>query len=157
VEIVNTDAEGRLILADALSYAGKIKPDITVDVATLTASCRAALGTKIAGLFTPSDSLADELMQSSRRTGERIWRLPLAEELRGEIKSRVADLKNLGGLYGGAIAAALFLREFAPSSEWAHIDMAGPVLTGDHSGSMATGFGVALLVDFVLACEKRSQ
>src|SRR6266566_3822893 len=112
VEVLNTDAEGRLILADALALASREKPDAIVDLATLTGACRVALGPSVGGLFSNDQSLADQLMRCARETGERLWQLPLVKEYREHLKSNVADMKNIGGSHGGAITAALILEEF---------------------------------------------
>lgn len=126
VEVLNTDAEGRLILADALSYAVEQKPARVLDLATLTGACLVALGTKIAGLFSNDDSFAQDVLAASRLTGERAWRLPLDDDFKDAIKSQVADLKNVGGKWGGASTAAKFLEQFVGQSCWVHLDIAGP-------------------------------
>jgi leucyl aminopeptidase len=125
-EIINTDAEGRLVLADALAYASEQKPDAMVDVATLTGAIKVALGPKATGMFSNDDALAGELSAAAQAAGERLWRLPLYDEYRRELDSEVADLKNTGGRWGGSILAALFLREFVGNGiPWAHLDIAG--------------------------------
>jgi leucyl aminopeptidase len=154
VEIGNTDAEGRLILIDAMAYAlKKYKPDIMIDIATLTGACVVALGEKIAGLFTPDDELADTLMQSSRTTGERLWRMPLPDDYKELLKSETADMNNISNTrWAGAITAALFLSEFVGNTRWAHIDIAGPasIKKGhDYCDAGGTGFGVRLFCDFI--------
>ena len=154
IEIGNTDAEGRLILADAMSYTlNTYKPDIMVDVATLTGACVVALGEKIAGLFTPDDALAEAIIASGQKTHERIWRLPLPEDYRELLKSEIADINNMSSTrYGGAITAALFLSGFAEGTRWAHIDIAGPAYQKKGSaycGAGGTGFGVRLFCDLV--------
>jgi len=126
VEVLNTDAEGRLILADALSYAAEGKPARIIDLATLTGACLVALGTKIAGLFSNDQAFADDVLASCQRTGERAWRLPLDDDFKEAIKSGVADLKNVGGKWGGAITAAKFLEHFVAEIPWVHLDIAGP-------------------------------
>ena len=126
VEILNTDAEGRLILADALAYASTLKPDIMIDMATLTGACEVALGSFTAGLFAKEDKDAAELLKAAISAGERLWRLPLAGELESSIRSDIADIKNIGGRFGGAITAALFLKHFTKDLPWAHLDIAGP-------------------------------
>ena len=127
MEIVHTDAEGRLILADALSYASRLRPDEIIDLATLTGACVVALGTEITGLFTKDEGLRDRLLEAGRREGEKLWPLPLEDDYRELIKGETADLKNSGGRWGGAITAALFLREFVDEKiAWAHLDIAGP-------------------------------
>ena len=154
IEINNTDAEGRLILADAISYVIKeYKPDILIDVATLTGACVVALGEKIAGLFSPDDELAEKIIQSAKKTGERCWRMPLPEDYRELLKSEFADISNMSSSrWGGAITAALFLSEFIKDTRWAHIDIAGPAYVKketDYCGAGGTGFGVRLLCDII--------
>ena len=126
VEVLNTDAEGRLILADALSYAVEGKPGRLLDLATLTGSCMVALGTKVAGLLSNDDAFSREVLAACQRTGERAWRLPLDDDYKEQLKSNVADLKNVGGKHGGAITAAKFLQQFVGSTPWVHLDIAGP-------------------------------
>jgi leucyl aminopeptidase len=144
MEIINTDAEGRLILADALSYASRLKPQAIVDVATLTGACVVALGPEITGIFCNDDKLRSQLLESARRQGEKMWPLPLEEEYWDMIKSDVADMKNSGGRWGGAITAALFLKEFVDEGiPWAHLDIAGPCLVeSDKPYRPAGGTGV---------------
>jgi leucyl aminopeptidase len=154
IEINNTDAEGRLILADAISYVLKeYRPDILIDVATLTGACVVALGEKIAGLFSPDDDLAEKIIQSAKKTGERCWRMPLPEDYRELLKSEFADISNMSSSkWGGAITAALFLSEFIKDTKWAHIDIAGPAYIKketDYCGPGGTGFGVRLLCDLI--------
>jgi len=126
VEVLNTDAEGRLILADALAFAAGRKPARIVDLATLTGACVVALGTKIAGLFSNDDPTADAVLAACRKAGERAWRLPLDDDFKEQLKSHVADFKNVGGKHGGAITAAKFLQQFVGGLPWAHLDIAGP-------------------------------
>jgi leucyl aminopeptidase len=126
VEVLNTDAEGRLILADALSYAVEQNPARIVDLATLTGSCMVALGMRVAGLFGNDDALCQSVLDGCRLTGERAWRLPLDDDYKEALKSDVADLKNVGGKWGGAITAAKFLEQFVGETPWAHLDIAGP-------------------------------
>lgn len=146
VEVLNTDAEGRLILADALSYASRLKPDVVVDYATLTGACVVALGSEYAGLFSDSTELLEQLLTASEAAGEKLWRLPLAKEYRDQLECDIADLKNIGSGGPGAILAALFLKEFAPKeAKWAHIDIAGPAYVSrgnEYTKRGATGFGV---------------
>ena len=159
VEIRNTDAEGRLLLADALAYGSLFKPDLTIDLATLTGAAVSALGERVAALFSRSDSLAKELVSWGERVAEPLWRLPLCDIYRGDLKSDVADLKNSQyGTGAGAIKAALFLDSFAPKGEWAHLDIAGTayVEKGSFFGIPgATGFGVRLLSLFLEEWSKR--
>ena len=152
VEVNNTDAEGRLVLADALHVALAQKPACIVDVATLTGACMVALGPHTAGMFANDEDLAASLATAAAAAGEDIWRLPLTEALRDQLKSDVADMRNTGERYGGAITAALFLRTFAGSAPWAHLDIAGPVTSSQASGARgkgATGFGVATLLQWL--------
>jgi len=153
IEVLNTDAEGRLVLADALSLASEEKPDAIVDLATLTGACMVALGPKIAGVMGTSERLIRQLKSAADRSGERIWELPLPEDYRSQIDSTVADMKNIGTPHGGAITAALLLKEFVEEGiPWAHLDIAGPSNSTEADGEVAiggTGFGVRLLVDLV--------
>ena len=153
VEVLNTDAEGRLILADALSLASEAEPDAIVDLATLTGACVVALGTKVAGLMGNHDVWIDAVEEAADRSGERVWHLPLPADYRKQLDSPVADLKNIGNRWGGTLTAALFLREFvADGIPWAHLDIAGPAWTDNVDGDAAkggTGFGVRLLVDLI--------
>jgi leucyl aminopeptidase len=149
-EILNTDAEGRLILADGLSLAVEDGVDAIVDIATLTGSAMAALGTKMAALFANDDGLAGQVSAAAANTDERVWRMPLEHGYRKLIDSQVADMKNIGGPYGGAIIAALFLHEFVGTTPWAHIDMAGTMNSDSDEGWLskgATGYGTRLLID----------
>ncbi|MGE0821401.1 MAG: leucyl aminopeptidase [Candidatus Binatia bacterium] len=153
VEVLNTDAEGRLILADALINAVQDKPDVIIDLATLTGACIIALGGQVAGLFSNNDELAETLMNCSKETGEPLWRLPLVKEYKDDIKSSIADIKNTGGGNAGAIAAALFLQEFVGDVPWAHLDIAGPAFTEKESAYTpkgGTGFGVRTLVRYLI-------
>ena len=154
VEIGNTDAEGRLILIDAMAYAiKKYKPDTMVDLATLTGACMVALGDKIAGVFTQDQDLSDAIVAAGKKTHERCWPMPLPEDYKETLKSDVADISNMSSSkYGGAVTAALFLSEFVGPTRWAHIDIAGPVYAGkesDYCPPGATGFGVRLLCDLM--------
>ncbi|HYP04074.1 MAG TPA: leucyl aminopeptidase, partial [Cyanobium sp.] len=155
IEINNTDAEGRLTLADALVYACRLEPDAVVDLATLTGACVVALGEEIAGLWSSSDGLADALQAASKAGGEELWRMPLRSSYKEGIKSPIADLKNTGPRAGGSITAALFLRDFVtPKLPWAHLDIAGTVWSEKGRGmdpAGATGFGVRTLVAWVCA------
>jgi leucyl aminopeptidase len=154
VEVLNTDAEGRLILADALISAVEDKPDVIIDLATLTGACMAALGTQIAGMFCNNQELADALQACGKASGEALWPLPLVKEYKDEIKSSVADIKNIGGGYGGAITAALFLEEFVGEMPWAHLDIAGPAFAErdmPYTSKGGTGFGVRTLVRYVMS------
>ncbi len=149
-EIHNTDAEGRLILADGLSLAVEETPDAIVDIATLTGSALAALGPKIAAVLGSDQGWVDQVRAAAGRTGEKVWQLPLAEEYRKMLDSDVADVKNVGGAYAGAITAALFLDEFTGDRPWAHLDIAGTMNAESDEGWLsrgATGFGTRLLID----------
>ncbi|WP_445630802.1 leucyl aminopeptidase [Nostoc sp. DSM 114167] len=153
IEVNNTDAEGRLTLADALVYADKLGLDAIVDLATLTGANVIALGDDIAGLYTPDDAVASQLEKAAQTSGEKIWRMPMEEKYFEGLKSGIADMKNTGPRPGGAITAALFLKQFVKQTPWAHLDIAGPVWTDKENGynsSGATGYGVRTLVDWVL-------
>eukprot|EP00270_Netrium_digitus_P015077 TRINITY_DN5220_c0_g1_i1.p1 TRINITY_DN5220_c0_g1~~TRINITY_DN5220_c0_g1_i1.p1 ORF type:complete len:686 (+),score=214.24 TRINITY_DN5220_c0_g1_i1:133-2190(+) len=150
IEVNNTDAEGRLTLADALLYAQELKVDAIVDLATLTGACIVALGTDIAGLFTPKDEVAEEISLAAKAAGEKLWRMPMEEGYWEGMKSNIADMVNTGGRWGGAITASLFLKQFVDDKvDWAHLDIAGPVWNQNKGGG--TGFATALLVEWVLA------
>ncbi|KAL4571365.1 hypothetical protein LXL04_018123 [Taraxacum kok-saghyz] len=150
IEVNNTDAEGRLTLADALVYACNQGVDKIVDLATLTGACIVALGPSIAGVFTQSDELAKEVVAASEVAGEKLWRMPMEESYWEMMKSGVADMANSGGRQGGSILAALFLKQFVDEKvEWLHIDMAGPVW--NDKKKTATGFAVPTLVEWVVS------
>ena len=149
-EIHNTDAEGRLVLADGLSLGVEAKPDAIIDIATLTGACVAALGPKMAGVLGNNQPFIDQVKTASDRTDEKLWQLPLAREYRKLLDSNVADMRNIGGPYGGAITAALFLAEFVGDTPWAHLDIAGPMDVDSDDGwnsRGATGYGTRLLID----------
>jgi leucyl aminopeptidase len=150
IEILNTDAEGRLVLCDALTYAERFKPAAVVDIATLTGACVVALGHHRSGLFCANDGLANELLAAGEKAQDPAWRMPLDEEYDEALKSNFADMGNVGGRAGGAITAAMFLKRFTAKLPWAHLDIAG---TAWKSGTAkgATGRPVALLTHFVLA------
>jgi leucyl aminopeptidase len=149
VEVLNTDAEGRLILCDAITYARRYKPAAVVDVATLTGACVIALGSHFSGLMSNDDALARELEAAGRRADDRAWRMPVGEEYADQLKSNFADFANIGGREGGACTAAAFLWKFTKDLSWAHLDIAGTAwLGGAQKGS--TGRPVPLLVDFLL-------
>ncbi|HET7794066.1 MAG TPA: leucyl aminopeptidase [Rhizobacter sp.] len=150
IEILNTDAEGRLILCDALTYVERFKPAVVVDVATLTGACVVALGHHNSGLFSPDDALANELLAASQTALDPLWRLPLDDEYAEGLKSNFADVGNVGPRPGGAITAAIFLKRFTAKYRWAHIDIAGTAWkSGGAKG--ATGRPVPLLTHFVLS------
>ena len=152
VEIDNTDAEGRLTLADALVYAGKLQPTYTIDFATLTGACIIALGPHIAGVMSKDDELVGLWTGASERVGEDMWRLPLPDALKDQLKSPIADMRNTGDRWGGAITAGLFLSEFTAGQRWMHVDIAGPAMVRkpfgvcDEGGS---GFPVATILEFL--------
>jgi leucyl aminopeptidase len=153
VEIGNTDAEGRLILADALSYAVKnLHPTQIIDFATLTGAMEIALGNETTGLMSNNDALADSLIRAGSDTFERAWRLPLFEEYKDQLKSDIADIRNIGGRAAGSITAALFLQEFVENTPWAHFDIAGTAFLNDakrYHPKYGTGIGVRLMIDFL--------
>jgi leucyl aminopeptidase len=151
-EVLNTDAEGRLVLADALAWMAEQRPDAVIDFATLTGAMVIALGKKVAGFFATSPELADELRESAGATGERVWQMPLLDDLRKQGDSEVADIKNIGTRWGGAIFAALFLRDFVGDTPWIHVDIAGPARSDEaehHLPKGATGMGTRLLIDWI--------
>ena len=153
IEINNTDAEGRLTLADALVYADKLGLDAIVDLATLTGACVVALGDDISGLWSPDRALADGILAAAELAGENFWQMPLAEKYFDGLKSPIADMKNTGPRGGGSITAALFLKQFIKDTAWAHLDVAGPVWSDKEYGvnnSGATGHPVRTLVNWVL-------
>jgi leucyl aminopeptidase len=149
IEIINTDAEGRLVLADVLWYvASKFKPKFMVDLATLTGAIMVALGTEHAGLFSNNDELAERLLKAGVETGEKVWRMPLSAEYDKLIDSQFADMKNTGGRHGGSITAAQFLQRFVDGTPWAHLDIAGTAMgapKNEINQSWGSGFGVRLL------------
>jgi len=153
VEVLNTDAEGRLVLADGLVLASRAKPDAIIDLATLTGAARVALGVRFAAVLGTDQPLIDALRTAGDDSGERLWQLPLADEYKDDLKSTVADLKNVsGGPEGGAIIAALFLREFVDAVPWAHLDIAGPAFAerdAPEATRGGTGFGVRLLLAYL--------
>ncbi len=153
IEVLNTDAEGRLVLADALWYTiERFKPEFVVDLATLTGAILVALGNEHAGLFSNNDDLADRLLKAGLTSGEKLWRMPLAPEYDKIIDAKNADVKNTGGRYAGAITAAQFLQRFVKDTPWAHLDIAGTAMgspTNEINQSWASGFGVQLLNQLV--------
>ncbi|MCK9503605.1 MAG: leucyl aminopeptidase [Porticoccaceae bacterium] len=149
IEILNTDAEGRLILCDALTYAERFKPSVVIDIATLTGACVIALGNHATGLFSNNEELAEKLNAIGEFTGDRVWRLPLWEEYDEQLKSNFADMANIGGRNAGSVTAACFLARFTKKFTWAHLDIAGTAWnSGNQKG--ATGRPVALLTEFVI-------
>jgi leucyl aminopeptidase len=157
VEITDTDAEGRLVLADALAYTVKnLKPSRIIDLATLTGAIMVALGEEASGLMSNNDVLADLLVRAGSETGERVWRMPLYDEYRDQLKSDIADMKNTGGRFAGACTAAMFLQEFVGKTTWAHLDIAGTAFHGEskrYTPKHATGVGVRLLVSLLESLE----
>jgi leucyl aminopeptidase len=158
VEVQNTDAEGRMILCDALHYAVEQKCETIVDIATLTGSCVVALGQYKAGLFGNDENLIEQLRKASEQSGENIWYMPSGDEYAKEMKSKIADLKNVGSKWGGACTAAAFLKQFIGKAKWAHLDIAGVDIFEDataYSAEGASGFGVRLLITFLLNLAKK--
>jgi leucyl aminopeptidase len=152
VEIINTDAEGRLVLADALAYAARLEPDVIVDAATLTGAALIALGKSCSAFYATSNELANALEAAAKEAGESFWRMPLLDDLAEQLKSDVADLKHTGDRYGGSILGALFLREFVGGRPWIHCDVAGPVYAERARGAYpkgATGHAVLTFLHFV--------
>jgi leucyl aminopeptidase len=152
IEVLNTDAEGRIVLGDALAYARERGAKTIIDFATLTGACVVALGSIAAGLLGNDDALQEKIRASANRTGDRVWLLPLWQEYKDKIKSDVADIKNTGGRYGGAITAAAFLAKYVGDTPWAHLDIAGTAWTTEELPYLtkgATGFGVRLVVDLL--------
>jgi leucyl aminopeptidase len=162
VEVLNTDAEGRIILADAISYGiNSYNPKAIIDLATLTGACIIALGANVAAAIGTSRELIYRLIQASQETGEKIWELPLYDEFRDQLRSNVADIKNIGGRPGGAITAAAFLSNFTDNIPWVHLDIAGTAWTQEgtyersYNPKGATGFGLRTIVK-LLGDESRS-
>ena len=153
IEVGHTDAEGRMILADALDYASKQKPDEIIDFATLTGACVVALGLNVAGIFTKNDRMADSLYKLGLKTYERVWRLPMWDEYHKANESKIADVNNDGGRWGGAITAAKFLENFVDKKiPWAHLDIAGPAIDNDltnYNKTYMTGFGVRIMFEYL--------
>jgi leucyl aminopeptidase len=152
IEIINTDAEGRLVLADVLSYARRYEPSAVVDAATLTGACVIALGHSATGVFGNDDALVQEVLAAGKRSGETGWHMPLLDEYRDLIKSDVADIKNSGGRPAGASTAAMFLKEFTDSYPWVHLDIAGTAYSEGDLGYIPkgpTGVPVGTFVEFV--------
>ena len=153
VEILNTDAEGRMVLCDALAYAARQKCDVIIDIATLTGACMVALGAYKAGLMSNDDNLVGALQKAAEESGESVWRLPTGEEYAEEMKSKIADLKNAGSRWGGACTAASFLQQFVGAAKWAHLDIAGMdviLKPTEYGCAGGTGFGVRLLTTYLM-------
>jgi leucyl aminopeptidase len=158
IEIISTDAEGRLTLADALGYANKEGAKKIVDVATLTGACEVALGNVATGAFTNNQELLDKVISAGKEVGDKMWQLPMFDEYKEQNKSDVADLKNTGGRKGGAITAALFVGEFAEKTPWVHLDIAGTALLDSPKGYYnkgATGVPTRSLIKLVLSLAKK--
>lgn len=152
VEIINTDAEGRLVLADALAYGRSLNPDVMLDNATLTGACVIALGPTVSGFYTNQDELAERFRKSAEAAGEAMWQMPLVEDLREGLKSDWADIKHVSDRWGGSITAALFLREFVGDAPWIHVDIAGPSMANRAYGLYSkggTGHGVLTYLRFI--------
>lgn len=153
VEVINTDAEGRLVMADALVLATEEKVDAIIDIATLTGACLRTFGVEIAGVMGNNAALVDQVKASAERVDEPVWELPLAHRYRGELTSIIADLRNMGGINAGSITAALFLNEFVGDTPWAHLDIAGTAQAPAARGWInkgTTGWGTRLLIDVAL-------
>ena len=154
IEVIDTDAEGRIVLSDALSYAMELKVDEIVDLATLTGACVVALGDYTAGVMGNNERLINRIIKAAKLAGEKVWQLPMDDELRKEIESDVADVKNVGSRFGGAITAAMFLEKFVGDTPWAHLDIAGPAFIekgGEWYPKGATGFGVRTIIRYLLS------
>jgi leucyl aminopeptidase len=153
VEVQNTDAEGRMILCDGLAYAVKQNCDVIIDIATLTGACRVALGKYMAGLMGNDQMLIKQLQTAAEQSGEKVWPMPSGDEYAEEMKSKIADLKNIGSKYGGACTAAAFLRQFVGEAKWAHLDIAGVEIferPTEFTAEGSTGFGVRLLTTYLM-------
>jgi leucyl aminopeptidase len=151
-EVLNTDAEGRLVLADALAWMCEQRPEAMIDFATLTGAMVVALGKKVAGFFASSPELAEQVRAAASHTGERVWEMPLFEDMRKQIDSDIADVKNIGTRWGGAIFAALFLKDFVGDVPWIHVDIAGPARSEEAEHYLPkgpTGMGTRLLIDWI--------
>jgi leucyl aminopeptidase len=154
VEVQNTDAEGRMVMCDALHYANKEKCDIIIDIATLTGACKIALGSYMAGLMGNDEKLIKQLQRAAENSGEKVWHMPSGDEYAKEMKSKIADLKNIGSKWGGACTAAAFLRQFVGDKKWAHLDIAGVELFENATETCAegsSGFGVRLLTSYIMS------
>jgi len=160
VEVQNTDAEGRMILCDAISYAVKQKCDVIIDIATLTGACVVALGKYMAGLMGNDNRVIKDLQKASQASGEKVWPMPSSEEYAKEMKSKIADLKNIGSRWGGACTAAAFLGQFAGDTKWAHLDIAGVwsfEKATEYTSEGASAFGVRLLTTYVIGLKNKKK
>jgi len=158
VEVQNTDAEGRMVLCDGLSYAARQNCDIIIDIATLTGACMVALGKHKAGLMGNDEKLIKQLQRAANESGEKLWHMPSGDEYAEEMKSKIADLKNIGGKWGGACTAAAFLRQFTEDKKWAHLDIAGVDMfekPSEFSAEGSSGFGVRLLTTYLMNAAKK--
>jgi leucyl aminopeptidase len=157
VEVVNTDAEGRMILCDGLAYAVKQNCDVIIDIATLTGACRVALGKYMAGLMGNDEKLMKQLQTAAEESGEKVWPMPSGDEYAEEMKSKIADLKNIGSKWGGACTGAAFLRQFVGDAKWAHLDIAGMEMfdkATEYTTEGSSGFGVRLLTTYLMNIAK---
>mgnify|MGYP001271776713 FL=1 len=150
IEILNTDAEGRLILCDALTYAKRFNPDVVIDIATLTGACVIALGAHASGLLSNNDALANDILEAGQRCGDRAWRLPLWDDYQSQLDSNFADMANIGGKGAGTITAACFLSRYTKEYKWAHLDIAGTAWISNGSNTGGTGRPVSLLTHYLL-------
>ncbi len=160
VEVQNTDAEGRMILCDGLHYAVQQKCDVIIDMATLTGACMVALGRHMAGLMGNDDKLIERLQKASEDSGEKVWPMPSGEEYAEEMKSKIADLKNIGSRWGGACTAAAFLRQFIGDTKWAHMDIAGMDMfqsANEFTSEGSSGFGVRLLITYLMNLTNKNK
>ncbi len=157
VEVQNTDAEGRMVLCDGLAYAVKQNCDIIIDIATLTGACRIALGKYMAGLMGNDEKLIEQLQRAAEQSGEKVWPMPSGDEYAEEMKSKIADLKNIGSKWGGACTAAAFLRQFVGDAKWVHLDIAGTEMfdkATEYTTEGSSGFGVRLLTTYLMNITK---
>ena len=150
IEVLNTDAEGRLVLCDLLTYVERFKPQSVIDIATLTGACVVALGGPATGMFANDDDLAEQLTASGEASGDRVWRMPLWDDYQDSLDTPFADIANVGGRAAGSITAACFLSRFAKEYRWAHLDIAGSAWISGGMKKGSTGRPVGLLVDYLL-------
>jgi leucyl aminopeptidase len=155
IEVLNTDAEGRLILCDALTYCGRYDPAAVIDIATLTGACVVALGNHASGLMSNDEKLTDELKQAGDESGDRVWQLPLWDDYQPQLDSNFADMANIGGPAAGTITAGCFLSRFTKKYNWAHLDIAGTAWVSGGKEKGATGRPVSLLTHFLLKRAKQ--
>ncbi len=157
IEVLNTDAEGRLILCDALTYAERFDPAYVIDLATLTGACIVALGKQATGLFSNYQPLADALLAAGQSTGDKLWQLPIWEEYQEQLNSQVADMANVGGAEAGAITAACFLARFTKAYHWAHLDIAGTACRSSGKDKMASGRPIPALIQFLQTLSQQAK